>query len=152
MPGIERRAEVVWEGALTDGRGTATAGSGALEVPVTWGSRVEDADGRTSPEELIAMAHASCYAMALSGALNRAGNPPERLEVSAVVTAGIGDEGLAVESSDLTVVARVPGMDQSDFERHAVDADRSCPVSNALRGNLEIRIHPTLESEGRPHA
>jgi osmotically inducible protein OsmC len=146
MPGIERRAEVEWEGALADGSGTARAGTGVFDLPVTWASRVEDAGGRTSPEELVAAAHASCYAMALSSTLAKAGSPPERLDVSAVVTAGLGDAGLAVEASDLTVVARVPGMDQSDFERLAAEADEGCPISNALRGNLEIRVHATLES------
>ncbi len=148
MAGFERRAEVVWEGALTTGSGTVTAGTGALgELPVTWTARVERPDGATSPEELIAAAHASCYAMAFSNTLNEAGNPPERLHVTAVVSAELGDEGLAVTGSELSVVGRVPGMDASEFERLADEGDRSCPVSNALRGNLEIRVNATLEDE-----
>lgn len=146
MAGFERRAEVVWEGALTAGSGTVTAGTGALgKLPVTWASRVERPDGATSPEELMAAAHAACYAMAFSNTLNEAGNPPERLHVTAVVSAELGDEGLAVTGSDLTVVGRVPGMDAGEFQRLAEEGDRSCPVSNALRGNLEIRVHATLE-------
>ena len=146
MAGFERRAEVVWEGALATGGGTVTSRTGALgDLPVTWASRVERPEGATSPEELIAAAHAACYAMAFSNTLNEAGNPPERLHVTAVVSAELGDEGLAVTGSELTVVGRVPGMDAGEFERLAEDGDRSCPVSNALRGNLEIRVHATLE-------
>ena len=150
MAGAERRAEVVWEGNLTHGSGTVTAGSGAVgELPVTWASRTERPDGKTSPEELLAEAHASCFAMALSHTLNEAGNPPERLHVRAVVTAELGDEGLKVSRSELDVVGRVPGMDASQFERLAQDADRGCPVSNALRGNVEIRVSASLDEGGR---
>ena len=147
MAGIERQADAVWEGSLTAGSGSVSSESGALAgLPVTWSSRVERSDGLTSPEELVAAAHAACYAMAFSNVLNGVGNPPDRLDVSAVVGAELGDEGLAVTRSDVTVTGRVPGMDQSDFERHAQDAERACPVSNALRGNLEIRVQATLES------
>ncbi len=117
---------------------------GLADLPVTWSARVERSDGRTSPEELIAAAHAACYAMAFSNVLNEAGSPPQRLDVSAVVGAELGEDGLRVVSSDLTVHGRVPGMDAAAFARHAGDAERACPVSNALRGNLEIRVHPTL--------
>jgi lipoyl-dependent peroxiredoxin len=146
MAGIERSARVVWRGGLAQGSGTVSAGSGAVgELPVTWASRTERADGRTSPEELIAEAHAACYAMAFSNTLNEAGNPPERLEVDAVVSAELGDEGLRVTTSVLDVAGRVPGMDATEFERLAQEAERSCPVSNALRGNLEIRVNARLE-------
>jgi osmotically inducible protein OsmC len=147
VAGIERKANAVWEGNLTGGSGTVTGETGAApERPVTWASRVEEPDGRTSPEELLAEAHAACYAMAFSNTLNEAGNPPERLAVSAVVSAELDDEGLRVTTSDLTVSGRVPGMDAGEFERLAQEAERSCPISNALRGNLEIRVHATLES------
>jgi lipoyl-dependent peroxiredoxin len=148
VAGFERRAEVVWEGGLAQGSGTVTAvSSGAVsDLPVTWASRVERADGRTSPEELLAEAHAACYAMAFSHALNEAGNPPERLEVSGVVSAELGDDGLRVTASELTVVGRVPGMDGAEFERVAGEAERSCPISNALRGNLDIRVQARLET------
>ena len=147
MAGIERRAEVVWEGTLANGSGTAAASSsGAFgPLPVTWASRTERSEGRTSPEELVAVAHASCYAMALSHVLAEAGSPPDRLAVSAVVGAELGDEGLRITSSELTVTGRVPGLDASDFSRHAQDAERGCPVSNALRGNVEIRVDARLE-------
>ncbi len=145
MAGIERRAAAVWEGGLARGTGTVSGGSGAIDgLPVSWPARVESPDGKTSPEELVAAAHAVCYSMALANVLNEAGNPPERLDVDALVSAELGDAGLAVTASDLTVTARVPGMDDADFRRHAEEAERSCPVSNALRGNLEIRVHPQL--------
>ncbi len=145
MASIERRAEVVWAGPLT-GEGTVTSGSGSVsELPVTWSTRVERPDGATSPEELIAQAHAACYAMAFSHTLDEAGHPPERLRVSAVASAALDDEGLRITASALDVVGRVPGIDASEFERLAHEGERSCPVSNALRGNVEIRVHATLE-------
>jgi osmotically inducible protein OsmC len=145
MAGFERSAEVVWEGGLADGTGTLGSGSGAIaDLPVTWASRVESPEGRTSPEELVAAAHAACYAMAFSHALGESGHPPERLDVSAVVAGELGEAGLRVVSSDLTVRGRVPGLDQSEFERQAQEAERGCPISNALRGSVEIRVHATL--------
>ena len=147
MAAIERRAEAVWEGALTGGHGSVTGASGAVtDLPLTWASRVERSEGRTSPEELIAEAHASCFAMAFSNVLNKAGSPPERLAVRAVVSAELGDEGLRITASDLEVTGRVPGMDPAQFERLAGDGERACPVSNALRGNLQIRVRATLEN------
>ena len=140
---IERRAEVVWEGPLASGSGEAKgASSNAFSLPVTWSARTEAADGMTSPEELIAAAHASCYAMAFSNVLAEAGSPPDRL---AVVSAELDDDGLRVTTSELTVTGRVPGLEASDFSRHAQDAERACPVSNALRGNVEIRVDARLE-------
>jgi lipoyl-dependent peroxiredoxin len=142
---IERRAEVVWHGPLS-GHGTVTGESGAVvDLPVTWSARVERSDGATSPEELIAQAHAACYAMAFSHALDEAGHPPERLRVDAVVSAELGDEGLRITTSELHVVGRVPGLDAGEFERLAREGDQACPVSNALRGNLEIRVKARLE-------
>jgi osmotically inducible protein OsmC len=145
MAAFERTAEVVWEGGLADGQGTVNVGSGALvDLPVSWPARVESPDGRTSPEELVAAAHAACYAMAFSHTLDTAGHPAERLDVSAVVSAELGDDGLRVLSSELTVRGRVPGLDQAEFERYADEAERSCPISNALRGSIEIRVNATL--------
>ncbi len=149
MPMAERRAEVVWERNLVQGKGTITStGSGAFAggLTVTWASRVERSDGRTSPEELIAMAHASCYAMALSHTLNEAGTPPERLQVSAVVTVEQVPGGIKVGESRLDVRGRVPGIDQAKFEEMAKKGEQGCPISNALRGNVEIKLNATLES------
>ena len=126
-----RKAEVVWHGGLLDGSGTIVSNtSGALpELPVSWPSRSEDANGKTSPEELIAAAHAACFAMGLSFGLANAGTPPDRLETSASVTfqPGEGITGIA-----LTVRGVVPGVDAAAFAAAAEDAKVHCPVSQAL--------------------
>ena len=141
----ERRADAVWEGSLMEGSGTITkAGSGALpELPVTWASRAESPDGRTSPEELIAAAHAACFAMALSHALAEAGNAPERLETSATVTFV---PGTGITKAALTVRGRVPGIDESAFVEAAEGAKDGCPVSGALKGNVELTLDAQLEA------
>lgn len=141
----ERRADVVWEGSLIEGSGTITkTGSGALpELPVTWASRTESPEGRTSPEELIAAAHASCFAMALSHALAQAGNPPERLETSATLTFV---PGTGITKAALTVVGRIPGIDENAFLEAAEGAKDGCPVSGALKGNVELTLDARLES------
>ena len=141
----ERRADAVWEGSLMEGSGTITStGSGALpQLPVTWASRAESPDGRTSPEELIAAAHAACFAMALSHALAQAGNPPEHLETSATLTFV---PGTGITKSALTVRGRVPGIDESAFQAAAEGAKEGCPVSGALKGNVEFTLDATLES------
>ena len=143
-----RRAEVTWEGELARGSGkVSAASSGAFsDLPVTWGSRIERADGRTSPEELLAAAHASCFAMALSFGLGNAGTPPERLRVSAEVTFDRVDGGFRVVSSALTVRGRVPGLDAEAFRRAAEDAKEHCPLSQALQGNVQLSVEPSLES------
>jgi osmotically inducible protein OsmC len=141
----ERRAEAVWEGSLMEGSGTITkTGSGALpELPVTWASRAESPDGRTSPEELVAAAHAACFAMALSHALADAGNAPERLETSATVTFV---PGTGITKAALTVRGRVPGIDESAFVEAAEGAKDGCPVSGALKGNVELTLDAQLET------
>ena len=146
MPGQTRRADVVWEGNLVDGRGTVNAGSGAIAVqPVSWPARVEDSGGMTSPEELIAAAHASCYAMALSHTLTEAGHPPERLDVSCEVALEAIPDGIRIATSALTVRGRVPGLDAGAFTDYARRAEVACPVSNALRGSLQITVEASLE-------
>lgn len=143
-----RRAEAAWEGDLLTGRGTVTAvSSGAFrDLPVSWAARTEAPEGRTSPEELIAAAHAACFEMALSGALARGGTPPEHLDVSATVTFDKTDAGWRVMSSALTVRGRVPGIDTAGF-RAAAEATRDdCPVSQALKGNVALSIEASLEA------
>ena len=108
-------------------------------------SRTEKADGKTSPEELIASAHASCFAMALSFALNNGGTPPERLEVTATVTFESVPGGFKVKSSALDVKGKVPGIDEAKFEATAQGAKDGCPVSQALRGNVELSVKAHLE-------
>ena len=112
---------------------------------MTWASRTETSDGRTSPEELVAAAHASCFAMALSGALARAGTPPERLDVSAEVTFDKLEAGWRVVSSALTVRGRVPGSNAADFEAAAQATRDGCPISVALAGNVALSVAATLE-------
>jgi osmotically inducible protein OsmC len=148
MADITRRADVVWEGGLADGSGHFNVGSGVFrEQPVTWASRVEAPGGKTSPEELIAAAHASCYAMAFSHTLGEAGHPPERLQVSSVVTfAPLPAGGFKVAMSELTVRGRVAGLDATRFEQLARDGEAGCPISNALRGNVEIALTAELEA------
>jgi osmotically inducible protein OsmC len=143
-----RRAEAAWEGDLISGHGTvsATSSGSFRDLPVSWAARTEAPEGKTSPEELIAAAHAACFEMALSGALARGGTPPERLSVSAAVTFDKTDAGWRVVSSALTVVGRVPGIDAAGF-RSAAEATRDgCPVSQALKGNVALSVEATLEA------
>ena len=142
-----RRAEATWSGALTEGSGEVSAvSSGAFSgLPVTWAARTESSDGKTSPEELVAAAHASCYAMAFSGGLGRAGSPPEHLAVTAEVTFDKLEAGWRVVSSALTVRGRVPGMSNDDFVKLAEVARDGCPISQALKGNVALSVDAALE-------
>lgn len=141
-----RRADVTWEGDLLTGGGVVTAGTSRAfnALPVTWASRTEGPQGKTSPEELIAAAHASCYAMALSFGLAGAGKPPKKLEVSATVTFDKVEAGWRVISSALTVRGVVPGMDTTGFRKAAESAKDGCPVSQALKGNVKLSVEATL--------
>ena len=146
MAVAERRAEVVWQGNLIQGSGTVTPGSGAFgTLAVTWASRTEDPNGRTSPEELIAAAHASCYAMAFSNTLNGAGTPPERLNVTATCALDRVDGKMKITTMRLDVHGKVPGLDRAAFAAAAATAEQGCPVSNALRNNVEITVNATLD-------
>jgi osmotically inducible protein OsmC len=143
-----RVARVVWEGDLLQGGGQVwTESSGVLVgMPVTWASRTEDPQGRTSPEELLAAAHASCFSMALSADLARAGHPPERLEVTATATFEKTDPGWRVTTMRLEVSGRVPGLDEAAFAEAAERAKEGCPISNALKGNVRMEVAARLES------
>ena len=148
MAMAERQAHTVWEGPLQGGRGDLEfASSGIGRYPVTWASRVEKADGRTSPEELLAAAHASCYAMAFSNTLAQDGNPPERLHVTATVSLDPKEGGgVAVTRSALEVDGVVPGLDQAAFQDAADRAEQGCPISNAIRGTVDVTVSATLKS------
>ena len=136
-------ATTVWEGDLASGSGTTSPDSGAFPaVDVSWALRTERAAGKTSPEELLAAAHASCYCMALSNELAQAGNAPERLEATASVEF---EPGEGVRSSHIAVSGRVPGIDQAAFEEAARAAGEGCPISGALKGIVEISVEATLE-------
>jgi len=140
----ESSASTVWEGDLAHGSGVTTPASGAFHpVDVTWGSRTSRSAGKTSPEELLASAHASCYCMALSHELGEAGTPPDRLEATATV-AFVPGEG--VKSSHIVVSGRVPAIDQETFAAAAAGAGEGCPISGALKGNIEITVDATLET------
>ncbi len=144
-----RTAEVSWSGDLASGNGTILyVSSGAFtRLPVTWAARTEDHGGRTSPEELLAAAHASCFSMALSARLGRNGTPPANLQVTARVTFdNPGGAGWKVASSALTVRGRVPGIDEARFRELAEEAKEGCPISVALKGNVELSVEPSLES------
>ena len=141
----ERTATTSWDGDLAHGNGNVTGASGGLgDLPVTWASRTERSDGKTSPEELIAAAHSSCFSMALAHGLTESGHPPEHLDVSAKVTLDQKDGAPTVTTSELTVSGSVPGIDQATFEQAASDAGKGCPVSRAL-GGVEITVNATLQ-------
>jgi len=138
------RAKTIWEGDLAHGSGTTTPDSGAFDaVDVSWASRTERAAGKTSPEELLAAAHAACYCMGLAHELAEAGTPPERLEAEAAVDFVPGE---GVKSSRITVHARVPNTDDDAFQSAAQAAGEGCPISGALKGNVDISVDATLES------
>ena len=142
----ERRASVTWNGDLMSGSGTIDeVGSGAFgPLDVSWAARSEETSGgKTSPEELIAAAHASCFSMALSLGLAKAGTPPERLQTSAVVTFV---PGTGITKSALTVRGSVPGLDADGFREAAEEAKKGCPVSQALAGVPEITLDAELDA------
>lgn len=141
----ERRAEVTWQGDLMSGSGTIeSVGSGAFgPLEVSWPARAEEPEGRTSPEELIAAAHASCFAMALSHGLAQAGHPPEHLSVSATLTFV---PGTGITKAALDVEGSVPGLDEEGFREAAEQAKDGCPVSGAMKGNVELSVSARLQS------
>ena len=143
-----RRADAVWEGDLTSGSGRVSASTSKVftDLPVSWAARTEESGGKTSPEELVAAAHASCFSMALSAGLGRAGTPPDQLDVSATVTFDRVGEGWKVVSSALTVRGKVPGIDADGFAKAAEAAKDGCPISQALKGNVELSVDARLES------
>ena len=142
-----RRAEAAWQGDLASGAGTVSAvSSGSFhDLPVSWAARTEAPEGKTSPEELLAAAHAACFEMALSGALGGGGTPPERLAVTADVTFDKTDAGWRVVSSALTVRGRVPGIDAAGFVAAAEATRDGCPISQALKGNVALSVEAILE-------
>src|SRR2546423_11503434 len=140
----EKTASATWEGTLAEGKGSIDFGSGAVSgLGVTWKDRAEGGEG-TSPEELIAAAHASCVLMALAGGLARADTPPTRLESEATTTFDKVGEGFAITSIALTIRGQVDGIDDETFRQAAEGAKENCPVSQALHGNVEISLDASL--------
>jgi lipoyl-dependent peroxiredoxin len=139
-------AYATWEHDLLKGMGTVRPDSGAFDaLPVTWAARAEQHNGKTSPEELLAAAHASCYAMALSAGLARQQKPADRLSVTATATFDKVGDGWKVTTMDLSVSGKVPGLTSGQFEEAAKAAKEGCPISGALRGNVQINLSAKLE-------
>lgn len=142
---MKSRAHSTWQGDLFSGSGTTALATRAADpLPVSWPSRTEAAAGKTSPEELIAAAHAACFNMALSNGLSQAGTPAERLDTEAEATFEKTEAGWRLTTMELTVRGSVPGMDADSFEAAAAAAKDGCPVSNALKGNVEITLSAEL--------
>jgi lipoyl-dependent peroxiredoxin len=142
MATFSRHVDVDWTGSVMEGRGEAKAGTGAFSLPVSFPSRIGDANGKTSPEELMAAAHAACYAMALNGTIGRTeGVSVDRTAVRATITADKGDAGIKIMSSKLEVTAYgLKGADAAKFTEIATLAEGRCPVSNAYRGTMQITV------------
>lgn len=135
---MQRKASAIWQGGLKNGNGTLSTASGTLkETPYSFRMRFEDAPG-TNPEELVAAAHAGCFAMALSAQLEGAGMTPERLEVTATVKLEKSDGGWAVTSSHLDLTARIPGADPDKFKTAAETAKAGCPISKLLKAEITL--------------
>jgi osmotically inducible protein OsmC len=142
-----RRADATWSGDLLSGRGTVSAATTGVfrDLPTTWASRIGEPEGVTSPEELLATAHASCFSMAVSNELAKAGTPPTRVAVTVAVTGDKLESGWTVLSSAITVKAVVPGATDASFQEAANKAKDGCPISKALKGNVELSVEATLE-------
>jgi len=137
-------ASAAWEGKFRDGKGTFKAESGAFSGAYSFGTRFADSNG-TNPEELIAAAHAACFSMALSAALEKAGTPVTRIETRASCTLEMVDGSPKITRMDLATRGQVPGIDQAKFQQAAEDAKNGCPVSKALKGNVDVRLDARLK-------
>ena len=144
---MDSRATATWEGDLMTGRGTTSAASGVLNnANLSWKARTEGAAAHTTPEELLAASHASCFSMALSHALAQAGNPARKLETSCIVTFGPkSGGGFEVKSSTLTVKGAVPGLDAAKFSEIAENAKNGCPISGIMKNNVQMSVEAALE-------
>jgi osmotically inducible protein OsmC len=143
-----RRATATWSGDLLSGNGTVTAATTGVfrDLPTTWASRIGEPEGVTSPEELLATAHASCFSMACSNELAKAGTPPTALSVQVDISADKLDAGWTVTSAVITVHGTVPGATQASFREAADKAKDGCPISRALKGNVAMSVEATLDA------
>jgi lipoyl-dependent peroxiredoxin len=147
VPRIVREAAVGWDGSLSRGEGVATAGAGAFELPIDLPSRIGDPSGTTSPEELLAAAHAGCYTMSLAGEIARAGGTVERLDVTCTITMDeVPSKGHLIVSSELDARGRATGIDAAGFERAAQAADDGCSFSALIRASASVSVQAELES------
>ena len=138
---FSRHVTVDWTGSIMDGKGTAQAGTGAFSLPVSFPRRIGEPEGTTSPEELMAGAHAACYAMVIAATMSRKSASAKEMHVTCTVTGERGDAGIRIAMShlDLTVEG-LTGIDAASFEAAAREAEGKCPVSNALRNNVAIQV------------
>jgi osmotically inducible protein OsmC len=147
MPRVVREATVAWEGSLSRGAGVARAGTGAFELPIDLPSRIADKPGKTSPEELLAAAHAGCYATSIAGEIARAGGTVDRLDVTCTVTLDeVEGKGHLIVSSELDVQARAEGVDESGLEAAARKADEGCTFSALIRASASVSVRAQLAS------
>jgi len=147
MPRIVRKAEVAWEGSIARGAGVATAtSSGAFTLPVTLASRIAEPDGKTSPEELLAAAHATCFITSIGSELARAGTPPEHLDVRCTITMDeVEGRGHQIIHSAIDATGVVPGCDEAGFAQAAEAADAGCPFSALIKASATVSVNATLE-------
>ena len=143
-----RRAEAHWSGDLATGGGAVSAVSSGIfsDQATTWRARTEASEGKTSPEELLAAAHAACYSMAVSNELAKAGHAPQRVDVTVEVSADKAEAGWTVQTSRITLRAAVPGIDEGLFREKAEAAKSGCPISRAISGSVQISLEATLEA------
>jgi lipoyl-dependent peroxiredoxin len=147
VPRIVRTADVAWEGSLSRGSGVASAGTGAFQLSVDLPSRIDDAAVRTSPEELLAAAHATCYVTSLAGEIARAGGTVERIDITCTVTMDeVGEKGHLIVASEIDARARAAGIDAAGLERAAQVADEGCPFSALIRASASVSVHAELVS------
>ena len=146
MATFSRSVTVDWAGSIMEGKGTAKAGTGAFNLPVSFPSRIGEPAGQTSPEELMAASHAACYAMALNATLGRKNASAARTVVTATVTADKSETGIKLTTSKLKVTAEgLKGLDKSEFANVAREAEGKCPISNALRGTMQIDVEADVK-------
>ena len=145
-----RRATATWSGDLLSGRGSVSAATTGVfrDLPTTWASRTGEPEGITSPEELLAAAHAACFSMACSNILAKAGTPPTRLDVEVTIGADRLEAGFTVTDAAIVVRATVPGATQESFVAAAAEAKDGCPISRALKGNVAMTVEAILEGSG----
>lgn len=143
---FSRTVTIDWQGTIMEGTGTAKAGTGAFTLPVTFPRRIGEPEGSTSPEELVAAAHGTCFAMVLAATLGRKNASAKSTQVTCTVTADKGDAGIKLVTSKLTAtVEGLTGMDAAAFDAMAKEAEGKCPISNALRGNLAIEVETKVK-------
>ena len=146
MATFSRTVTVDWAGSIMEGKGQAKAGSGAFTLPVSFPSRIGESNGLTSPEELLAASHASCFAMALNATVGRKGGSIAKTNVTATVIADKGESGIKLTTSKLKVVVEgLQGIEKSQFAEVAKQAEAGCPISNALRGTMQIELEAEVK-------